>query len=123
MLLLLLLHYFLLIAEDLKIKEVLKMANIKLVKLITGEDIITKYESLSETSVKFTNSVQISMVPTRAGSTNFGFLPYPMYSEEKELIMCLDHIIYVVDPAQDFLEQYNQLFGEIITPNKSSIIL
>lgn len=98
------------------------MANIKLVKLITGEDIVTKYET-QETTVKFTNSVQISMMPTRTGSTNFGFLPYPMYSEEKDLIISREHIVYAVDPAQDFLDQYNQLFGEIITPNKGSIIL
>lgn len=99
------------------------MANIQLIKLITGEDIVAKYEMTSENSVKLTNAVQISVVPSRSGGTNFGFLPYPMYSESKDLEIRLDHVVYTVDPAQDFLDQYNQVFGEIITPPKAGSII
>lgn len=51
------------------------MANIQLIKLITGEDIVAKYEMTSENSVKLTNAVQISVVPSKAGAQILGFCP------------------------------------------------
>lgn len=98
------------------------MSNVKCVKLTTNEDIICEY-SVSEDVVKMTNPVQVSMVPTRTGEPNFGFIPFPLVSNDKELYINTRNVMFVCDPAEEFLNQYNQIFGSgIVTPSKKLIV-
>ena len=98
------------------------MSNIKCLKLITNEDIICEYSD-SDGVVKLTNPVQVSMVPTRSGEPNFGFIPFPLVSNDKEIIIRAEAIMFVCEPAEEFLNQYNQIFGSgIVTPSKKLIV-
>ena len=97
--------------------------NIKALKLVTGEDIVCE---LIEAEDKFTmkNPVQVSLVPSRAGGQpNFGFIPFPLTSNQKEIEILKDKIMFTCEPAEEFITQYNSIFGSgIITPPKGIIV-
>ena len=98
------------------------MSDIKCLKLITGEDIICEYSS-SDATITMKNPVQVSMVPTRTGEPNFGFIPFPLVSNDKEITVDSAKVMFVCEPAEEFLNQYNQIFGSgIVTPSKKLIV-
>ena len=98
------------------------MSNIKCIRIITGEDIIADYTE-SNGTVKLENPVRVSMVPGGAnGQPNFGFLPFPLVSNDKLIEITLDKIVFVCEPAEEFLVQYNSIFGNIIAPTQSLIL-
>jgi hypothetical protein len=99
--------------------------NIKNVKLVSGEDIVCDYEQIEGTRYAILrNPVQITIVPNRTGGQpNFGFAPFPMTGEVKELQIGKQHIIFVADIHDEFKNQYNSIFGTgIVTPPKNLII-
>jgi hypothetical protein len=100
------------------------MSEIKTFRLVTGEDIIAKCNFNDElNSIVIENPVQVTIMPGRTqNAPSFGFIPFPMSSNTKTLEIKLEHVVFITVPAPEFLEQYSQLFGEILTP-KSSILI
>jgi hypothetical protein len=97
------------------------MLNVKLVRLSTGEDVITNIVEETDTYVKFKNP--IVAFPSEMGK--IGFAPWsPLLSKEKqEIEVSLKFIIYIADPDEGIVEQYNQMFGsKLMTPNKKLIV-
>lgn len=94
-------------------------------KLITGEDLLGEVESQSETEYVFLNPVGISIVRGPDGQPNVGFTPFPMHAEQKKgatVTIGKKHVVYDYVPAEDFISNYNQIFGTgIITPPKQII--
>lgn len=100
--------------------------NIKGVRLVTGEDIICVLETVGPDYV-MVDPVRVAIVPSRMGNTeaSFGFAPFPIFTEQKKgssITISRDHVMFVTSPAQEFIDQYDQIFGSgIITPPKSLI--
>lgn len=94
-------------------------------KLITGEDLLGEVESQSETEFVFVNPVGISIVRGPDGQPSVGFTPFPMHAEQKSgttVSIKKKHVVYDYVPAEDFITNYNQIFGTgIITPPKQII--
>lgn len=98
------------------------MINIKLVRLSTGEDVITNIVDQNDTHLKFKNP--IVAFPSDVGK--IGFAPWsPLVSKEvQEIEVSKMFVIYVTDPDEDISEQYNQMFGsKLVTPNSKKILL
>lgn len=99
------------------------MAEVKVVRLKSGEDVICEYFTSDDSTVVLKNPVQVSMVPTRTGDPNFAFIPFPLTTNDKEIFVKNDYICFVCSPAEEFLNQYNQIFGSgIVTPTKKIIV-
>jgi hypothetical protein len=94
-------------------------------KLITGEDVLGEIESQSETEFVLCNPVGIAIVRGPDGKPNVGFAPFPLHAEQKKdttLSIAKKHVVYYYTPAQDFIDNYNQVFGSgIVLPNKQLI--
>ena len=93
--------------------------------MVNGDDVICEYETDKNSDwVTLKNPLQITMVPSRSGSQpNFGFIPYPLTSNDKEIKMKDSFIMFVCDPAEEFRTQYDSIFGSgIITPSKGIIV-
>ena len=94
-------------------------------KLITNEDILSEVESQSETEFVLSNPVGIAIVRGQDGHPNVGFSPFPLHSEQKKdstIAISKKHVVYSYVPAQDFIDNYNQIFGSgIVLPNKQII--
>ena len=95
-------------------------------KLITGEEILGEIESESETEFVIENPVGIAIVrDPKTGQPNVGFTPFPLHAEQKKgstLAITKKNVIYSYVPAEDFVNNYNSIFGAGIVISKQQII-
>lgn len=99
--------------------------NILALKLVTGEDVLGEIESQSETEFVIVNPVGIAIVRGKDGQPNVGFSPFPLHAEQKTgstVAISKRNVVYSYEPAEDFKNNYNQIFGSgIVVPNKQII--
>ena len=100
--------------------------DIKLFKLINGEEVLGELESESETEYVLSNPVGIAIVRGKDGQPNVGFAPFPLHAEQKKgetIAFSKKNVVYSYVPAEDFVNNYNQIFGTgIILPGQQQII-
>ena len=99
---------------------------IKILKLITGEEVLGEVEIESETEVVLVNPVGVAIVRGKDGQPSVGFAPFPMHAEPKtgeSIAFAKRNVIYSYVPAKEFVDNYNQIFGSgIVLPNKQLIV-
>jgi hypothetical protein len=99
---------------------------IKILKLITGEEVLGEVEIESETEVVLVNPVGVAIVRGKDGQPNVGFAPFPMHAEPKTgstIAFAKKNVLYSYVPAKEFVDNYNQIFGSgIVLPNKQLIV-
>jgi len=100
--------------------------DIKILKLNTGEEVLGEIESESETEFVLCNPVGIAIVRGPDGNPNVGFAPFPIHAEQKKgstIALAKKNVVYSYVPAQDFINNYNQIFGSgiVIPPTKQLI--
>ena len=95
-------------------------------RLVKGEDLLGELESESETEFVLVNPVGITVVRGKDGQPNVGFSPFPLHSEQKTgttIALAKKHVVYSYIPAEDFVKNYNQIFGSgIILPPTNQLI-
>ena len=97
------------------------MIDVKLLRITTGEEVIT--ELLSETEETITVQNGLVILPTNNG---IGFAPWAsVISKDKpEITISKKHIVYIVETQEEVAKKYNEMFGsKLITPNEKKIIL
>jgi len=97
------------------------MANIKLFKLITGEEVLGDIIKETEDSFVIDDTVAIVMQPTQDGRISPGFFPWLSMIDGPKTIKERDVICYGSPEAQ-LLSAYQSMFSKIITPNKGIIV-
>ena len=101
------------------------MANIRGIKLVTGEEVISEVIIQPDGRFLLKNPVQLRMVPPQiAGSQpSMGFVPFPAFGSQGENIFVEPlHIVYNYTPDEQIVSNYNQMFGAgIITTSKQII--
>jgi hypothetical protein len=100
--------------------------DIKIFKLITGEEVLGEVESKDETEIVVINPVGVAVVRGKDGQPNVGFAPFPLHAEQKtDATVCFSkkNIVYSYTPAEDFINNYKQIFGSgIVVPPQKQII-
>ena len=95
-------------------------------KLITGEELIGEVEMETEIKMVIKNPLGIAIVRGKDGQPNVGFAPFPIHAEQKSdstIALKREHIVYCYVPAEDFIKNYDQIFGAgIILPGQQQII-
>jgi len=115
------------------------------IKLVNGDDIIALVDtggrtaaqcsrvgcicqgaSLGEgerTKIKLTKPAAIMITADQSGRPKVGMADYLMFAEKKEILVDESHILFMYEPAIDFINAYNQLFGSgIVLPPKASVL-
>jgi hypothetical protein len=99
--------------------------NIQVFKLISGEDVLGELLGDSLTSYTIKNPVGIAVVRGQNGQPNVGLTPFPLHAEQKKdttIDMPKCSVVYSYVPAEDFVNNYNQIFGSgIVLPSKQLI--
>jgi len=87
----------------------------------SGEDVVAEVVFEDTNNIKIKNA--IVAIPT--GNGQLGFAPWsPILSkEEKTINVAKQFVVYQAEPDSSVVEQYNTMFGNVITPNKQSIIV
>ena len=84
---------------------------IKIIQLATGEQLITGYD---ETTSELDNPLFINIQQMEKGP-NIQLFPYDLIAEGN-ITVNPEQIIWMADPDQKLLNQYQELFSKIITP-------
>lgn len=98
---------------------------ILILKLVTGEEVLGEVVDITE-SFKLKNPVGVAIVRGADGQPNVGFAPFPLHAEQKsgfEIDIHRSQVVYSYVPAEDFINNYDQLFGTgIVLPSKKLIV-
>ena len=91
---------------------------IKVLKLITGEEIITQLKSEDGNTIVVVDPQKFIMSQEGVGS-----MPLMPMSSDKEYSISKNHILLISEPDDDIKNVYNSKFGSgVIVPTSSSII-
>ena len=96
--------------------------NVKLLKLITGEEILAEVIKNYDT-VTIKNVLRIVIMPGRDPSApTVGLAGWAQFAKDDEITLDKSHIIAIMDPIDQFVEQYRQQFSGLVTPSSQLII-
>jgi hypothetical protein len=97
------------------------MINVKLIRIVTGEEIIA--EVLSETDDSITVQNGLVVLPNAQG---VGFAPWAtvISKDEPEITMKKTFVVYIAAVQDDVAQKYNEMFGsKLVTPSPKKLIV
>ena len=95
------------------------MANIKLFKLTSGEEVIATVEEITDGTFTLKDPVTLVYRPKEDGTMTAGFAPFMPYAQGDIKLATLG-VICFGEPLQDMLNEYNRIFGSgivVVTAN------
>lgn len=99
------------------------MNNVKLVRIISGEDLLATISSnlLVPGEVILEDIVQLVMT----SPTNIGLVPFQPWADlpNGKLVLRKEHVLWMVDPKDNLLNEYQKVFSKIITATKPSLVI
>lgn len=94
------------------------MADVKIVRLTTGEELIAKVSDAGNSMIKLTDPLLI--IPMQEGKLTFAtWLPY---NSDKFVDVKKDSVMFLINPVSEMSNQYNQATGSVVVPDKKIII-
>lgn len=98
--------------------------NVKMIKLISGEDLIAEVTNDGGNFVKFKNPLRVVLVPTKTDPKipTVAFAPWAEFYDEKEFTLDKSHVLVIASPVKEFINQYNSVFGGIVSSQPKLII-
>ena len=93
---------------------------VKLIRMWSGEDVVADLIEEKNDFITITNPI----VAVPSGQQNIAFAPWsPILSDkEKELNVTKKYVVYISDPQEEIIEQYNSMFGKLSKPTKKLIL-
>ena len=105
------------------------MNEIKLIKLLNGEELLAEVFPQSHNAFMgkliVKNVVRVVVIPNKLDpkTPSIGFAPWMEFSDDKEVKINEAIIICVTNPVKEFLTQYQSMFGKVVTPTMGGLIL
>ena len=97
------------------------MIDVKLIRIVTGEEIIA--ELVSENAAEVTVKNGLVVIPNAQG-VGFAQWATVIDPDRPEVTMSRNHIVYMVEVQEDVCKKYNQMFGsKLITPDSKKLVL
>ena len=90
--------------------------NVKLIRMHSGEDVIA--DLISENSEALVISNPIVLVPGRDGTVGFAPWSPVIHPDVKELSIRQSYIVYMTEPNDDVVNNYNQIFSPLTLPQQ-----
>ena len=104
----------------------LKDEDIKLVRLITGEELIAEIVSYNavDRNVVIKNPIRFMLVPSKGNPNNptVGFAPWQEFSDDTTFTLDKSHVLAIMNPIKEFKAQYRASFSKILTPKPGLIL-
>ena len=89
--------------------------NIKVVRLISGEELIGDWNDE-------TNTITGPVVMVPIGKDQLGFQPWIPYSDDEEMTFKEQHIMVILTPDNKLQNEYNKIYGSgLIVPEENLI--
>ncbi|CAB4170512.1 Sm-like domain containing protein [uncultured Caudovirales phage] len=99
--------------------------NLKLIRLISGEELMSEVTAETDTVISIKNPVRVVLMPNKVDpkTPTVGFAPWVEFSEEKDFTIHKAHVIVTMKPVQEFINQYNSMFGGIVSVPTTKLII
>lgn len=99
--------------------------DIKIVRLITGEELLSEVVFRGPQTVKVKRPVRIMVMPSKDNprEPSVALAPFGEFAAEKEFEFDMSHVLLVYDPVVEFKNQYQKMFGGILTPPTQKLIV
>ena len=97
------------------------MIEVKLFRIVTGEEIIAELVEETASYVKIKNGLVV--LPS---ATSVGFAPWATVidKEDSEITVSKNHVVYIANVDSNICKKYNELYGsKVITPEEKKLIL
>ena len=89
--------------------------NIKIVRLITAEELIGDWN-------RETNTISNPVVMVPVSKEQIGFTPWIPYATEEDIILKEEHILSVLTPEIKLVNEYNRVYGSgLVLPQEDLI--
>ena len=95
--------------------------NIKYLKLVTGEELVTEYIDEGESTVTLKHPLGILMRETEKGF-NIQLVPYGSMADKDTIIVNHKNIVFTAEPETKLRNQYESITGQVITPPTPKIV-
>ena len=95
--------------------------DVKLLRIITGEEVVVELISEQENSIVVKNGLVV--IPS---GQSVGFAPWAMVidKDNPEITVSLDHIVYMAAVDPSIVKKYNEIYGsKLITPDEKKLIV
>lgn len=99
------------------------MTMVKVIRLLTGEELMGKFLGETESNFEFDNLVNIHHTQSQNNpdSTTIFLSPFAHLSKDKKLNINKAHVLCTYEPIVELLNKYNSIFGSgIILPKTIS---
>ena len=96
--------------------------NVKLFRIVTGEEVVAELLTEDETTVTVQNGLVV--LPTANGSV--GFAPWATVIDRSnpEITVSRNHIVYIAEVDSSITKKYNEVYGsKLITPEEKKLIV
>jgi len=98
------------------------MSEIKVVKLVSGEELVVEIVSENDTTIEFKNPLSAILQRTKTGEGALGFMPW-MHAANGPFVVNKNNVVCVAEVAEEVKSGYNQIFGAgIVVPPKDLIL-
>ena len=92
---------------------------IKLIRMWSGEDVIA--DVIEENEYTITMENPIVAVPSQQPG-QIAFAPWSPLLQKDKLEVTKKYVVYMANPQEEIIEQYNSMFGKLSTPTKKLIL-
>ena len=92
---------------------------VKLIRMWSGEDVIA--DIVEETTDSIVITDPIVAVPSQQQG-QIGFAPWSPLLQKDKLEVTKKYIVYIADPQEEIIEQYNSMFSKLSKPTKKLIL-
>ena len=92
---------------------------VKLVRMWSGEDVIADITEENGDSITITDP--IVAVPSQQQG-QIAFAPWSPLLQKDKLEVTKKYIVYIANPQDEIIEQYNSMFSKISKPTKKLIL-
>ena len=92
---------------------------VKLIRMWSGEDVIA--DVIEENEYTITMEHPIVAVPSQQAG-QIAFAPWSPLLQKDKLEVTKKYVVYIGDPQDEIIEQYNSMFGKLSAPTKKLIL-
>ena len=97
------------------------MIDVKLIRIITGEEVVAELLEETASYIKVQNGLVV--LPT---AQSVGFAPWAtvISKENPEITVQKTHVVYIAEVQEDVAKKYNEMYGsKLVTPSSKKLIV
>ena len=92
---------------------------VKLIRMWSGEDVIADITKEDTDSITFTDPI-VAVPSQKQGQ--IAFAPWSPLLQKDKLEVTKKYVVYMANPQEEIIEQYNSMFGKLSKPTKKLIL-